>query len=50
MSTASAASHLSYFLFFNLFFNSLAASCDLWDLSSPTRDRTWALGSESAES
>ena len=22
----------------------------LWDLSSPTRDQTWALGSESAES
>ena len=28
----------------------LAASGDLWDLRSPTRDRTQALSSESAES
>ena len=26
---------------FFLFFFNLAASCGLWDLSSPTRDRTW---------
>ena len=28
----------------------LAASCGLRDPSSPTRDRTWALDSESAKS
>ena len=28
----------------------LAPRCGLWDLSSPTRDRTWALSSENAES
>ena len=28
----------------------LAMLYGLWDLSSPTRDRTWALGSESMES
>ena len=32
------------------FFNFLAALPGLWDLSSPTRDRTWVLGSESTES
>ena len=36
------------FRFFFFFF--LAALCSLRDLSSPTRDRTRALGSESAES
>ena len=35
---------ISFFFFF--FF---AAPCSLWDLSSPTRDRTQALDSESEE-
>ena len=33
-----------------VFFIFLAALCGMWDLSSPTRDRTRTLGSESAES
>ena len=32
------------------FFGFLATLCSLQDLSSPTRDRTWAPGSESAKS
>ena len=28
----------------------LPVLCSLWDLSSLTRDRTWALGSETMES
>ena len=36
-----------YIYFFFLF---LAAPRGLWDLSSLTKDRTWALGSESTES
>ena len=32
----------------NLYF--LALQCSLWDLSSPTRDQTYALGSERVES
>ena len=34
----------------HLFFFFLATPQGLWDLSSPTRDRTQALGSESMES
>ena len=37
-------------VFINLFVYSLAILCELWDLNFPTRDWTWALGSESAES
>ena len=33
----------------NFFFFFFATPRSLWDLSSPTRDRTQALGSESAE-
>ena len=33
-----------------LFVCLLATLCGLWDLSSPTRDRTGALSGESAES
>ena len=35
---------------FSISFFFLAAQRGLWDLSSPSRDRTQALGSESAES
>ena len=34
-------------LWFDLFFFFLSTRCGLWDFSSPTRDRTWALGSDS---
>ena len=40
----------SQFCLFFKFVCFLAAPCHLWDLSSPTRDWTWALGSESTES
>ena len=36
-----------FYLFLNLF---LARPQGSWDLSSPTRDQTWALSSQSAES
>ena len=39
------------FDFFPFFFSfSFAALCSLWDLSSPTRDRTQTLSSEKAQS
>ena len=34
----------------NFLFFFLAVLHGLWDLSSPTKDRTWTLGSESVES
>ena len=33
----------------DLSFFSLVPPCSLWNLSSPTRDQTWALGNESGE-
>ena len=44
-SKLTTAKPLKYFFFFFL-----TMLCGLWDLSSPTRDQTWALGGESAES
>ena len=39
--------HVSLF-FYCFFFGGGAAPLSMWDLSSPTRDQTWALGSDSA--
>lgn len=42
--------HLLYYSFLFFFLMFLATTCGLWHLSSPTRDRTQGLGSESPES
>ena len=44
-----AFSHLFFFLNYYLFIYLFAVLLGLWDLSSPTRDRTPALSSQSAE-